>query len=183
MGGLFTLSRLSRLTFAIVLISSLGCASLTLKNNGDYLRFRSIGRIPVAEGKINGKKAYFIIDTGASCSLLDESAARWFAFKSKVAADEHVTGLNGLSELKRATNCIVNFGPLRITHHTFKTKDMMEIVSFIQNHEGVIISGIIGADILHRYRISINFSNHTLLFPTSPAKPAETYVNQVAQEP
>lgn len=179
MGGLFKLLRVTRSVFAIIFVTmTLGCVSVRMSENTGYLRFMSIGRIPVVEAKINGKKARFIIDTGASCSLLNESASEYFEFKYTAGLDENVTGLNGESKLKRALDCVIHFGPLQLKHHIFKTQDMVTIVSMIERNEHIVISGIIGADILDKYRITIDFKNKILLFPMTPVKSTDMYTSQ-----
>jgi hypothetical protein len=182
MGGLSKLLRVTRRVFAIILIPiAMGCVSLPIGANTAYLRFISIGRLPVVEGRINGKIARFIVDTGASCSLLNESASEYFDFKYRTVPDENVTGLNGESQLKRALDCVIHLGPLHLTHNFFKTQNMVSIVSIIERNENIVISGIIGADILDKYQITIDFRNKILLFPHARVEPSDMYTNQESQ--
>jgi hypothetical protein len=183
MGGLYLLLRTTRPLLAIAFIPIvLGCVSLPIGDNADYLRFMTIGRIPVVEGMINGKRARFIIDTGASCSLLDESASEYFDFKFRALPDENVTGLSGESKLKRALDCVILLGPLQLRHHIFKTQDMLSIVSIIERNEHIVVSGIIGADILDKYQITIDFRNKVLLFPNTRGESQDMYTSQDAQK-
>src|SRR6185436_17221149 len=91
-------------------------------------------------------------------------------FKFNSMLEEQVHGLNGDAKLKRATNCIVELGPLTISHHMFHTKEMAGISSVIKMHENITISGIIGADILNQFKITLDFGNNVLLFPSPTPK-------------
>lgn len=179
MGDLSNLSFLVRLV-PFVTIIFLGCSSTQFSGNTGYLHFTTIARIPVIEARINGKDAWFIIDSGASCSLLNESAAEHFNFKFNGLLNEHVHSLNGDAKLNRATNCKIDLGPLRISHHMFHTKEMGAIVSAIEEREDITISGIIGADILRQFKITLDFGNNVLLFPVPKGKVTSMYARQTS---
>jgi hypothetical protein len=148
---------------ALLMLS--GCLSTTYYiDDIPQLRFTTIGRIPVVEGKINGKRAYFIIDTGASCSILNQSVSERFGFKCFLKVDEHVVGLGGEAKMNHAFNCVVEFGPLNLKNVIFRAKQMDSFVSVIQTHENIEIAGIIGSDIFNRYGIAINFKSNTITF-------------------
>jgi predicted aspartyl protease len=156
-------ARLAMLGVAALLMLS-GCAPKAYLSDIKQLRFTTIGRIPVIEGKINGKRAYFIIDTGASCSILNQSVSERFGFKSFARDDEHVMALEGQAKMNHAFNCIVEVGPLRLKNVIFRTKCMDSFVNVIQTHENIEIAGIIGSDIFNRYGIAINFRSNTITF-------------------
>jgi hypothetical protein len=180
MGALFTPIHISHpAAYSVVLIIlASGCMSLQVGGNISYLRFMEIGKIPVIEGTINGKKAMFIVDTGASCSVLNESVSYDFDFDLKPGVNDFVFGLTGESKLRQAMNCEVQLGPLQIRNHIFKTKDMVAIVSAIQLNEHITVDGIIGADILDKYSITIDFANNILAFPTLQTKTQSMYASQ-----
>jgi hypothetical protein len=178
MGDCFKLPRLVWLFPALAL--AFGCSSAQFFENTGYLPFISIARIPIVAAKINGKNAWFIVDSGASVSLLNESAADFFGFKYNAYLEEHVHSLSGDSKLKRATNCVVDLGPLQVSHHMFHTKEMASIVAAIELHESITISGIIGADILNQFRITIDFGNNVLLFPAPKSRHVSVYASQTS---
>ena len=141
-----------------------GCSPTAYVPNLNCMYFKTVSRIPVAEVKINGKRAFFIIDTGASCSILNESVSEHFGFRYGIKRDDHVFGLAGTAQMHRAFNCSVEFGPLDLTHTTFRTKHMDDIVSLIKQHENIEIAGIIGSDVLNHYRVAIDFKRSTISF-------------------
>jgi len=57
---------------------------------------RTAGRIPVIGATLNGKSAYFIIDTGASISVLNEQEAESFGFIIDTDDDLYVMGSQAL---------------------------------------------------------------------------------------
>jgi hypothetical protein len=141
-----------------------GCNSTKQPFLSTELKFQTVGRIPVITGSINGKRAYFIIDTGASISMVNESEANHFGFTCFTMAAQNVVGFGGECRTSEAFNCKVAFGPLVIKGITFRTRPMGDFVNVIQQHENISIAGIIGADVLNRYKIAIDFSNNTLSF-------------------
>jgi hypothetical protein len=128
------------------------------------IRFFQVGKIPVIQGKINGKSAFFIIDTGASCSILNESAALRFGFGSYALGDYHLTGLGGNAKINQAINCTVEIGPLTITHRKFRARDLDELAQIIKRDENIEIAGILGSDILNQYGLTIDFKHSLICF-------------------
>jgi hypothetical protein len=161
------ISTLKKITAAmllkfVVLVLLSGCA--TSREADSWMYFTTIGRIPVIEGKINGKRAFFIIDTGASCSILDEGVSEKFGFNFGARADERVHSLAGEARMHKAFDCVVEVGPLRLQHGVFRTRQLQELASAIRKHDEVDIAGIIGSDIFNKYRMSIDFKRNTILF-------------------
>jgi hypothetical protein len=123
-----------------------------------------VGKIPVVQGRINGKRAFFLIDTGASCSLLNESASPHFGFGSFVLVDHQLTGLGGRANFNQAVDCLVEFGPLRITHRAFRTRNLDHLAEAIKQSESIEVAGIIGSDIFNQYGITIDFKHNLICF-------------------
>lgn len=142
-----------------------GCSPSAFPNEGSkHVTFTTIGMIPVIEGRINGKRAYFIVDTGASCSLLNESASKHFGFKYRPRSDEHVFGLGGQSKINQAYDYAVELGPVKLYQAIFRTKHLAELAAAIRDNEHLEIAGIIGADVLKRYGMTIDFNTNTIWF-------------------
>jgi hypothetical protein len=141
-----------------------GCSASRKGKTTSVLHFRTVGQIPVIEGTINGKRAFFIVDTGASCSILDESVSERFDFNFIVKTNSNVYGLGGQANINQAFDVVVKIGPLTINHRKFRTKRLDYLTSVINRNEGVKIAGLIGSDILNYYNVAINFRNGTLSF-------------------
>lgn len=152
------------LLLAILTISSCHPATRTTTRTTDSVRFFAVALIPVIEGKINGKRAYFIVDTGASCSILNESVAKHFGFASEMSLNEQLMGLSGAARIKTAYSYSIEIGPLRIRNIIFRTRKIDELVDAIENTEKITIAGIIGADVLKKYQMGIDFGNNKITF-------------------
>lgn len=153
------------LVIKVAMLMLWGCVSPALvESNSNEIKFITVGCIPVVEGRINGKKAFFVIDTGASISILDEACSKRFGFRVTASVDRTVIGLGGESRINDAINCSVEFGPLKIEHVIFRTKRLGEFVAIIRKNNHVEIVGIIGADVFDHYKININYKNRTITF-------------------
>jgi hypothetical protein len=163
MRGLLHLQGTRLTLFTLTLLSAWGCLPATY-DNVTKMRFSTVGKIPVVSGKINGKNAYFIIDTGASCSILNQSGSVHYGFAHLAHAGDQVTGLGGKVDIHQAVNCLVEFGPLKLRHMSFRTKNLDYLTDIIKQQESITIDGIIGSDILNRYGISIDFKHNLICF-------------------
>jgi hypothetical protein len=149
----------------IVLLASCASSNNSIKTHVQSIKFKSAGRIPVIDVILNGKPARFIIDTGASISILNEQEADYYGFrKIEPLADVEVAGFEGSSMMKHATKCTLEIGSLKITHIRFKSKDINALVAILYRNEQIRIAGILGADLLTQYRMQIDFMNKTISF-------------------
>jgi predicted aspartyl protease len=146
----------------IVVVLFTSCRPSTRTNQS--INFFSIVHIPVVEGRINGKVAYFIVDTGASCSILNESVAKQYGFKTMVVNDEHLMGLNGTAKIKMAYDYSIALSSLKIKGLIFRTRKIDELVDVIKNNESISIAGIIGSDVLKKYQMGIDFRTNKISF-------------------
>jgi len=120
--------------------------------------------IPVIEGKINGKRAFFIVDTGASCSLLNEQSSHRYGFKYRARSDEQVVGLNGQAKINLAFDYDIQLGAVSLKQAVFRTRHLAELANIIRANDHIDIAGIIGADILKRYGMVVDFNSNTVYF-------------------
>jgi predicted aspartyl protease len=146
----------------IVVVLFTSCRPATRTNQS--INFFSIVHIPVVEGRINGKVAFFIVDTGASCSILNESVAKHYGFKTMLVQDEHLMGLNGTARMKTAYDYSITLSVLKIKGVTFRTRKIDELVDVIKNNESIAIAGIIGSDVLKKYQMGIDFRTNKISF-------------------
>ena len=162
-------------------------ATVLLLATGDVLRAKgSAGALPSIPGyaavpvrynsdnkmlielAVNGHRARFFVDTGASCSVLDARRARALGV-SPVGADSlygQFINLNGeqyrvgyINSL-RASSMDFGSGPMAL----FSAASVNAQVRSHLSDEGV--DGILGADILTRYKAVINCFTKTIFFKT-----------------
>ncbi len=115
----------------------------------------------VLKAQINGEKGLFILDTGASNSVIDTKRAKKFQLKLKQT--EHKATGAGTTEIDINTtgkNCL-EIGKWRRRKMRFVTMDLSHINAALEMVE-VEIDGIIGADILHRGKGIIQYDKDLL---------------------
>lgn len=125
------------------------------------ISFQSVNKVPVVEGTLNGKKVFYIIDTGASLSILDLSQQEDYDFHYRIDVNEGVAGIGGVSTLGVVSNAEAEIGGVKIDV-PLKTQDLSAVKNVIQRYQGVKIIGIIGSDYMKRHNIVIDYSNNEI---------------------
>jgi hypothetical protein len=122
--------------------------------------------IPVVKATLNDKDAWFIVDTGASATLLNMSLAQYFGispYRDLHRGDIEINGLGGSMSFESAI-CKIKIGQLTINHAALKSKDLNGLFAAINKKENMEIAGILGSDILLRCHINVNYDSQTLSF-------------------
>ncbi len=136
--------------------------------NERLIPFHTIGeKIPVVPGQLNGKFAWFIVDTGASITMLNAAEANYYKIQTQ-GVRQGLTELSGLSsvvmDLRWKSFCSIQIGDLEFQHNVFIAKEMDALFTMIGNREGKRIAGIIGSDLLARFSMSLDYGRRTLSF-------------------
>ena len=113
-------------------------------------------RVPVISFENNNQTFHFIIDSGASHSIININSIQNFTFKEK-DGKSHVYGVDGNKidsrsitvELTKKNYCFIN------------DFQVLPVGGFenIKNKYGVEISGLIGNDFLSKYEFIMDFKN------------------------
>lgn len=117
------------------------------------LKFMLRKGLPVIYTTVNGKGAKFLIDTGASSSLIDLTLKNHFKFKVTDIEDiVDVVGIGGKSDMYK-TNKI-----------DFRTKVSEMNISFKATNLKLIrgalgVSGVLGGDFLKKYKCNIDYTS------------------------
>lgn len=130
----------------------------------DTITFKIVKNIALIEGYINGAAAYFILDTGASITLLNESLAYEYSFKTldnRFFEQRHIVGLGGRSPIKEVRSAIVKIGPHELK---FINKACnLDNLSVYFNDPNIKVAGIIGIDLLRILGGKIDFTARTIV--------------------
>lgn len=152
---------MKNLLVLFVLSMFLSCNAQDNSFEGDgKVDFITVNKVPVVEGTLNGKTAFFIVDSGASLSVLDDSQSDYFGFstsKSNIAA----AGYGGVASFGNAYDVKLTIGGKKFDTD-FKSQDLSKIVDLIRENDGVEISGIVGSDIMKNYHFIIDYSDLTI---------------------
>lgn len=95
----------------------------------------------IIEGQVNGKDAYFLIDTGASVAILDDNQSRRYGLEKGRKFPSPVVGAGG--EMKDVYYCttMVDYFGKKIPQ--FLMADLKHVVKSVENETGLKILGIV----------------------------------------
>lgn len=114
-------------------------------------------RVPFVYATINGQRELFLIDTGASVSMLDKTfcddAGIYYA-----ASGVEIIGVNGASVPQKLTGRI----PFQLDSIPYSARFSVQDMTSLRRAAGRNIKGLIGSDVLSEYHISIDFKNYEL---------------------
>ena len=118
------------------------------------------------KGKINGREANFLVDTGASRSVFDPKLITKFVDNPQFEKKEGITAGVGGSDLESSTFMIesISFGDIEIKHYEAVALDMQNIHQTYRKLRLPSIDGIIGGDILYRLKATINYRLRKIRF-------------------
>ena len=118
----------------------------------------------MVKGMIHGKEANFLIDTGASRSVFDPKNITNFIDNIQFEKKEGLTAGVGSSDLESATFKIDTFslGELEIADYEAVALDLENIHEMYDKLKLPHIDGIIGGDLLKKYKAVINYRNKKL---------------------
>ena len=118
------------------------------------------------EGLINGRKANFIIDTGASRTVFDQLSISKFINNLEMDDNERLSTGIGTNTLASQVTVIENlqFGDLIIKNYTAIVIDLQHVHSTYSFLKLPDINGILGGDILKDYKAVINYKRKKLKF-------------------
>lgn len=113
----------------------------------------------MVKGKIHGKEANFLIDTGASRSVFDPNTISKFIENLQFEHKEGLTAGVGSSDLESSTFFIGSFsiGDLEIQDYEAVALDLSNIHEMYGKLGLPRIDGIIGGDLLKKYKAIVNY--------------------------
>lgn len=119
------------------------------------------------EGHFNdGSTANWIIDTGASKSVLDNNLKAYFeTVDSENEEDYQSAGINqGMMETSVGKIFYLAFGQLEITDQKVALIDLSHVNEIYSKYTPYRIAGLLGGDVLMHYRCLIDYDRKIILF-------------------
>ena len=118
----------------------------------------------MVKGTIHGKEANFLIDTGASRSVFDPKTIATFINDVTFEKKEGMTAGVGSSDLESSTFNIDIFsiGEMQIFDYEAVALDLENIHEMYDKLGLPHIDGIIGGDLLKRYKAIVNYKSKKL---------------------
>jgi hypothetical protein len=160
------------------IISSIVIITLFLFSNftdkGDYvyeyLDIVDLTYKPIIEVTLNGKKAYFMVDTGSDITILNARDDNKYGFGTvKRAFENHsLTGIGGsISNIYSTYDVKLEVGSSRVMNR-YLAYDLSRVVRMTEEKTKIKISGIIGSDLMKRYGFIIDYANQRVGILTIP---------------
>jgi len=120
------------------------------------------------KARINGKRARFLVDTGASRTVVDKARVMRYMPHEEAAFEKLESFSAGLGTNTMESHTIVlkslSFGRLVLRNYITAALDL----SHVNNSYGMIrmkkIDGVIGGDLLHRLRAVIDYKMEEVRF-------------------
>lgn len=123
---------------------------------------------PIVQGFLNGKVAFFLLDTGASLSIFHEGSKKRYKFgqfSSRNGGSRTIIGISGKeTEISQASNFRLYLGEVPIKRPIF-VYDMGRVIQQIRSQTSYTISGIIGSDIMRKYGFIIDLAKREIMIP------------------
>lgn len=115
----------------------------------------------IIEAKVNDKKAYFLIDTGASIGLIDNNKRKKFDLSVGRKYNGTLVGAGGEMRNVRHCNTFVEFENKVIPQ--FLLTDISGVVESIERETGVEILGIISLPQMKMANLSIDCNDNLII--------------------
>lgn len=118
--------------------------------------------------KINGKKANVIVDTGASRTVFDKTRIKKFVkTRSQKIEDKLSTGL-GTNNMESHQLVIdsLSIGKLKLKDYSTVLLDLSHVNESYKMLELEEIEGVLGSDILYKYKAVINYEKAQMKLKT-----------------
>lgn len=144
------------LSFSFILI--LQCVSQQMMAQIQPVKIKNLSSKPIVQAELNGKKAYFLLDTGSDLTVMHEEQADFYNFNIKeMVIPLKVAGVDGSTGgMNRASNIELKLGELSILTPYF-SYDLSNVIKYIQSKTFLKISGIIGSDVMVKYGFVIDY--------------------------
>ncbi len=131
------------------------------------LKMISLDDQPIIVGKLNGKRAYFLVDSGSDISLLDASQKLKYGIRITTLdlADHELYDLSSKHKKRVpiAKKVQVHLGS-ELVKGRFLVLDIETLVDAIRRSNGIKIAGIIGSDVMKRYAFLIDYGEREVRF-------------------
>lgn len=170
--AIYHLIRRTGASAALFILMLLTLAGTNLCAAQDTTQLQVIRNIPIVEGTINGIPAYFLVDTGSTVTVLNESLRHVYQFsvaKNRFWSNRCVIGMGGRCFLKEARQVTVGLGKIHL-EFVNKTTDLT-MLSDQFAAQGITIAGILGTDLLCFLGSRIDLQNRTIVFKPDNKQP------------
>lgn len=135
-----------------------GCVSQqsAIKVERPMVDFEIHGNMLIVEGYVNQKWAKFIVDTGASISLLDYNQSKKYKFDYFINTQSRLTGFGGRSRLMNTSEISFKLKGISDQGSNFLASDLSGINRALSKSNQRVL-GILGSDFLKAHGAIIDY--------------------------
>lgn len=148
---------------ASLLLSLLLCSLFTFGQDVEHIKMVSYNK-PIVKVELNGKKAYFLLDTGSDISIINSKDLKKYDLEEMKVYTEGARAIsfNGnISSVMKVKSALVSLAD-NFDHTSFFSMDLSSLSDVIESKTSVRISGILGADLLLKYHCIIDYSQRQI---------------------
>ena len=127
---------------------------------------------PIVKVEINGKKAYFLIDTGADISVINSGSIEKYGLEEAKVYTNSVRAIsfNGhTSQVMKVKNANLVLAE-NFDHKDFFSMNLNNLRDVIEAKTDIRITGILGADLLLKYHCIIDYSQRQITMVNGRSK-------------
>jgi len=114
----------------------------------------------------DGTPSCWIIDTGASKTVLDKNLSSYYELMDSDAMEDYQSaGINqGMMETSVGRLTYLRFGDLKITEQKVALIDLNHVNDIYGKYTSYRIAGLLGGDILMQHKCQIDYANKIIRF-------------------
>ena len=155
-----------RIAYILTIGIACSCTIQQPVSSSTSIDFEVHHNILIIEGYVNERWAKFVVDTGASTSLLDQNQSKKYRFSYSVDPEVRLTGFGGRTALMKTSSVLFNLKGLSSSEYSFSASDLRGLNTILaQNNQKVL--GIIGSDFLRHHGAIIDYSQNKIVFTNS----------------
>lgn len=111
---------------------------------------------------LNGRKATFVVDTGANVTVLHAGLAEAFDLQPGLGVRGAAVGLGGSTGARLWGLKDLSIGPVPVRQRTIVTTDLSQVTGALSRLSDTPISGIVGQDVMKAHQAVIDVAGPTL---------------------
>lgn len=154
------MKKITFLLFLVLLLFQFQCS-----HTDDKTEFKTAGvsyvnseKVPIVAATLNGKPCKFIVDSGASISLVDASFLEEYGLSSVSGSTGTINGFGGASQIIDLNVATLGLGGIKFNHF-FRSQNISNVLKAMPV-SGVV--GIIGSDFFSLYDVIIDYKTSAL---------------------
>jgi len=151
------------ITLVIVALSALVINAFednSNSNNDSSISITQYSNVPIIAFEVDGKTRQFIIDTGASYSMIDSTALKDLSYNAKGNANT-IYGINGDKIDVNEVSIKLNY-KLFSTNELFYNMDISEALKTFNEENDTEVIGFIGGSFLQNHNCTVCYATNKL---------------------